>query len=573
MATSFSIYDYGATYVDLYIKNDHAYTRVFIRTSDSSWSWDSGKFETEDSDFYYPLDNLDPDTDYIVNVGWSDENTTGKVTWIGAKSFTTESDDEPPLTQPLFSVEADIASKKVTAYVDDNADYSYFKYSLYYIDNQGKSVLIESTDYIIAEEYTFNTTIDLSKQYVVWFGWSNSTTGVGNAYGIHVALTQPYITVVSVGTSSIKVRVDNLNENYTQGIRVAFWEFEPVDGGKVHEGDVNIDVGVSSGGTYTATGLLPDTEYEIRCEIGYDVDGTGNYAFTTLSKEYVTTEEGDPEFTLVYYSFEEQHGPVHVGDLDELLVIANNGDPIPINRWEMHCFSCSFDKDCTIAFYSVSEEKDLDMDGYISTEIDFDVKNGEATKTEEYAIGHNGAKKYDSSANDYDFSMVFEAKANQVYYFWWSIVPVEAIDGTAIFYIKKYEGSATIEPWSWDWKNDGQASAKETISARDALRNHGPITDFSYKVWNDLISKTKEARGMWRTDDGKYLTDSDLKYSSYDNPKILTADMFNSLKYNIEYGGYSVGFADVKKGDPVKGSYFFALTNKLNEYIDDISAK
>lgn len=571
MATSFSIYDFGADWVDLYIENDHAYTRVYIRTSDSSWSWDSGKFETEDSDFYYPIEDLEPDTDYVVNVGWADENTTGDVGgWMGAQTFTTEEAEESELEQPLFSAEVDVSSKTVTAYVDDNAGYSYFKYSLHYIDDQGTSVFVEGTDYITDEEYTFATEIELGKRYIVWFGWSNSTVGVGNAYAVYASATKPYITIVSVGTSSVVVQIDNLDEDYNQGLRVAFWELKPVDGGPTHEGSVNIDAQVSSGGKYTATGLIPDTEYKIYCTIGYSIDGSENYAFTDLAPTVVYTEEGDPEFVLRYHNFYEQNGPISVGTSNELLTIANDGEPIPINQWEMHCFSCSFDQDCLIAFYSVSEEKALDMDGYISTEIDFNVKTGEATETEEYAIGYNGAKKYNSSANDYDFSMVFEAKANQVYYFWWSIVPVEAIDGSAIFYIKKYDGSVTIEPWHWDYKN-GTATTAETKRASEALENHGSTTDFYYKVWNDLVDKVYEARGMWQTDGGRYLSKSDLKFSSYDT-KILTADMFNSLKYNIEYGGYSAGFANVQKGDPVKGSYFFALTDALNRFIADVSA-
>ena len=571
MAASFTIDDYGGTWVDLHIKNDYTYTRVYIRTSDSFWSWDSGKFAKGKTDFYYPIEDLEPSTDYVVNVGYADENTTGDVTWIGAKSFTTADEDDPEAVDPLFSVEADASSKTVTAYVDEDAGYSYFKYSLHEIDSSGGSTLIEGTDYIKSQSHTFSTQIDLSKQYVVWFGWSSTSTGVGNAYGVYVTLTQPYIEVVALGTSSMVVEIRNLDENYNQGIRVAYWEFEPVDGGSLHTGRVTIAHNVEAGGRYTATGLVPDTEYEIRCEIGYDVDGSGNYSFVTLDSVYEITEEGDPEFVLHYYDYYEHVGPVGVGDSVDLLTITNDGEPLQVNQWNMYCFSCAFDKDCTIAFYSVSEEEDLDMDGYISTAIDFDTKNGEATKTEEYAKGYTGAQKYDSSANDWDFGMVFEAKANQVYYFWWSIVPIDAIDGSAIFYIKKHDGSVYITPWTWDYKNGGQASMAQTRSAKNALQSHGPTTDFSYKVWNDLVRKTKEARGVWRTDGSHFLTDDDLRYANNADSKKLTADMFNSLKYNIEYGGYNTGFDDVKPGDPVKGSYFFALTDALNRYIDDIA--
>lgn len=89
MAT-FDIDDYGDTWADLYIQNDHAYTRVYIRTADSSWSFDSKVFETEDASFYYPLEDLEPETDYVVNVGYNDDGSAD-VTWIGAQEFTTAS--------------------------------------------------------------------------------------------------------------------------------------------------------------------------------------------------------------------------------------------------------------------------------------------------------------------------------------------------------------------------------------------------------------------------------------------------------------------------------------------------
>ena len=573
MVTVYSIYDYGATWVDLHIQNDHAYTRVFIRTADSSWESDTKKFATQKSDVYYPIEKLRPSTDYVVNVGWSDESSTGDVTWIGALTFTTleEGEDDPPLTDPLFSVEANIKNKTITAFVDETAGYSYFKYSLHYINDSGVSEQLEATDYISSTEHIFTTELNTARQYIVWFSWSETTTGVGNAYGMYVVLEEPYITILDTGTSSIKVCVDNLDKNYNQGLRIAFWEFISADGGASHEGEAEIGANTTSGGTYTATGLRPNTEYEVRCLIGYDVDGTGNYAFVELDPVTdVWTKEGNPEYVLKYYNYDELHGAITVGNSNELLVIANDGEPLPVNQYEMHCFSVSFDHDCMILFYSVAEEKDLDLDGYISTEIDFNAQTGTATETDEYAEDAASGTKYDSNCNSFDFGMPFHAKANQRYYFWWSIVAVDAIDGHATFYIKKYDGSVTIQPWTWDYKNGPYATARQTTTARDALRNRGKTTDFAYEVWNDLIAKAREVRGVWLTDGGNYLDYYDIRITPYGD-KTLTANMFNSLKYNIEYGGYDAGFPDVQKGDRVKGSYFFALTDKLNEHIADMS--
>ena len=123
-----------------------------------------------------------------------------------------------------------------------------------------------------------------------------------------------------------------------------------------------------------------------------------------------------------------------------------------------------------------------------------------------------------------------------------------------------------VDAWSWSDSN-GSASASQTSSAYNAIRNKGKLSNFSYLVWNDMVDKVKEvqeAKGVeWKT---KYASYNATKMSSSD--KRLTAIRFNSLRYNIGFY-YSTGISDVYKGDTVYGSYFITLANCINNWIEE----
>ena len=125
----------------------------------------------------------------------------------------------------------------------------------------------------------------------------------------------------------------------------------------------------------------------------------------------------------------------------------------------------------------------------------------------------------------------------------------------------------TVEPWSW-LKSNGSATAAQTQNAYHAVNSQGPTTDFSYKVWNDLVDKTNEtAQAAGRSWDGFYLSLSETKMAK--DSKVMTADRFNSLCYNINFG-YNTGLPVVSKGDTIKGEYFVTLANALNHWIDKL---
>ena len=124
-----------------------------------------------------------------------------------------------------------------------------------------------------------------------------------------------------------------------------------------------------------------------------------------------------------------------------------------------------------------------------------------------------------------------------------------------------------ISKWSWSSSN-GTASAAQTKAAYDALINRGPLSDFSYRVWNDMCGKVIEIENaLGQTWSTKYAQYADTKMTTSD--KRLTAKRFNSLRYNIGRT-YSTDIKEVSSGDTVYAWYFTTLARCMNEWIDQL---
>ena len=123
----------------------------------------------------------------------------------------------------------------------------------------------------------------------------------------------------------------------------------------------------------------------------------------------------------------------------------------------------------------------------------------------------------------------------------------------------------SYSPWSWTASNgpNYSATAAQTQKAYLAVANGGPITDFSYKVWNDLVYKANEiiTSNYWEWDDS-YATLSQTLMTSSD--RVLTAKRFNSLRNNIG-SHYGTGITEKSRGDPVMGSYFITIAAAMNK--------
>lgn len=125
--------------------------------------------------------------------------------------------------------------------------------------------------------------------------------------------------------------------------------------------------------------------------------------------------------------------------------------------------------------------------------------------------------------------------------------------------------SSSVNKWDWH-KSEASAAAYNALLAKSLVSN------FSHEVLNDLVNKAYEViaalPGKWLTksnDGTEYLDVDDVLMN--ENDKTLTAERFNSLKFNIG-SRESTGINDVSKGDEVIGEYFLTLAEKINTLID-----
>lgn len=144
-----------------------------------------------------------------------------------------------------------------------------------------------------------------------------------------------------------------------------------------------------------------------------------------------------------------------------------------------------------------------------------------------------------------------------------------------------------VAPWSWTASN-GSATAAQTVAAYNALVNKDMTSGFSYKVWNDLVSKVNEVNRAlsrsWKTD---YATYAGTRTSRiYDE---LTEERFNSLRFNTNYPWWKWAFDPASEGyigrtdvrgvagygdsgaDIVYGVYLLELAENLNRVISVIN--
>ncbi len=130
--------------------------------------------------------------------------------------------------------------------------------------------------------------------------------------------------------------------------------------------------------------------------------------------------------------------------------------------------------------------------------------------------------------------------------------------------------SISIDYWSWSSSN-GHATAEKTKTAYTAIKNKGPLSDFSYMVWNDMVSKVDDILYLTGNDwDETYASYADTTMSTSD--KKMTAVRYNSLRNNIRLKYYvsETRYPIAKKGEVVKGEYFITIAEVINEWIDTL---
>ena len=175
-----------------------------------------------------------------------------------------------------------------------------------------------------------------------------------------------------------------------------------------------------------------------------------------------------------------------------------------------------------------------------------------------------------------NFKITCNVVAGQQYYIWVRANAITECE-TYLYIIPPKDESQKPKRWSWDSSN-GEASATQTDNAYQAVMNKLETSNFSYKVWNDMVQKVHDiiwasGRKYW---DATYSTEEDTKFTS--SNEVLTAVMFNSLRNNLDLAGlsahiglgYQTGIGAVAPKDKVYGQYFITLTDYMNECIDKL---
>lgn len=284
----------------------------------------------------------------------------------------------------------------------------------------------------------------------------------------------------------------------------------------------------------------------------FTYDGTQDIYIRAEGKEE-STEPDEPTWTLVTAS---------VGTINEVF-----NDNFVAKEYRVYRYRVKFEESGTATFYT---KGNTDTYGLLTTTTGFDEIDGFPTGDTLVEDDESG------EGSNFKFSCKVEAGTN---YYVWVRFCFGTDSGDIDFYIEPPGASSTptIDKWSWTSSN-GSATATQTKNAYNAVKNKLETTDFSYKVWNDMVDKVHDiiwesGRKFW---DSSYATETNTKFSA--SPYELTAVMFNSLRNNIELVGisdyiglsYKTGIDKVNSGDKVKGEYFLTLAEYMNDCIDNL---
>ena len=193
------------------------------------------------------------------------------------------------------------------------------------------------------------------------------------------------------------------------------------------------------------------------------------------------------------------------------------------------------------------------------------------------AKGTSTIDAYSTTSESFSFGGLKEGTSYQIYgIVYWTDGEGKHYKTTDLFDVTTSKPtppppSSGISKFSW-FKSNGSATADETQKAYNAVTNKGYISDFSYKVWNDMVDKLVEINDYQGWEWLNYVCSlEETKMTSTD--KKMTAKRYNSFLYNIKFsGGTTTNYSDLKRtpGDDILGSYFTDIVNYLNHIIDNL---
>ena len=239
----------------------------------------------------------------------------------------------------------------------------------------------------------------------------------------------------------------------------------------------------------------------------------------------------------------------------------------------MHRVAVSFTESGTATFTTTSQSYDTTYQdkpiGWLTKDTTWDTYNGYPSKV----------ILSDTNAND-EVSMAYEVVAGEVYYIWLRRTAAY-LSGRVDLRIDPPGDDEPIAIWDWEIGTESE----KNIAYRALIRQSGySLSDFSYRVWNDLVNKVYDVAESatldnsasvsgWLTSDDEgntYLGYPDTLMSAGEDGRTLTAAKFNALKFNIG-ARESTGIPNQKPGDPVRGHYFVTLTECLNAWISKLN--
>ena len=302
---------------------------------------------------------------------------------------------------------------------------------------------------------------------------------------------------------------------------------------------------------------------------------------STLNAESPTTSKSNP-FTYtgrenIYIRAESEASSSGGGDTDEDWTYHtpinwgwSSGEEAPevINmtkEYYLYRIPIRFEYSGELTVYTTGS---LNTMGFVSESEDYDSPYDEFDRDTGYPLYYFASD--DDSGSGNNFKIVCDIEADVHYTIWIRGRYGTETGSTTIYITSPTKETTTVKKWSWSDSN-GTASAAETVGAKTAIDSFGLLSEFSHKVWNDMIDKVSEIISL----------ENDVWYDNYDSvantrmtssDKVLTAQRFNSLRFNIgaRENAPSTGITDRVAGDTVYGSYFTTLTDCINGWIDNL---
>lgn len=532
----------------------------------------------------YTFTDLDPETTYVVRYAWS-ENGTNQISYVGKSVTTLESGssssgdidlnlwpNEPENGWLYFEIDglsneftseyyysAGLSLKPITSgatSIDSLADLGAIKATdSWDWDNCALGELkVPAGEYYEIYGYVRSTEIDGYRYWPAgyWPGENDQNEEIPLVINNADA---PTFSIRTVGDLSFQWRIDNLsnpfNQDYYYSVGVTTEEFD--DGATSLPGDALDEVEAST------VGSSHDVMNWIACE-------PGTYYLYGFARTTAIDQKR-------YYRINDEPIKITIDELDNQESSAEfyadyTGSTV---HWHVEGLSSRWNYDNYEGFY-------LSKDAYT-----------EPVRLPEWPIelpsswGDSYVEPPDSGFDkEIDGYLTPTIGTHTIYAY---LEVDDSFGGGTLFFpvgsITFTIGGETIVPL-WDWNiNNGDAGVVLTQKAYSAITKHGPISDFSHLVWNDLCNKvalawehTPGTTSNWATDDDNLAKADTLMNPDDNTDRNLTAARFNALRYNIGRN-VSTGINPewIQPGQPVKGQYFIALTTALNEWIESLPSE